>query len=255
MATPDLSRKLILSLIAAVAFAAPAAAAVKVGEAVDITVLVSGQDGAIARGGAIHRDERIRTNAAGVGAFLFDDGTKLAVGPNSSVVIDSYVYGGGSTVKKLTLGATKGSLRWISGKSDHSAYRITTPSGTLGVRGTAFDVYVGRNGVTAVTLLNGSAQFCGANGCQTLKRHCEFIIARPGGNVTKPRGITRSTGLGVPVDQAFPFLAGGVRLPRGFLAGSSCAALTESDSGNGGGRPSKPLKFRSPDPKPNRGIQ
>ena len=109
--------------------------------------------------------------------------------------------------------------------------------------------------MASVTLLNGSAQFCGANGCQTLKRHCEFIIARPGGNVTKPRGITRSTGLGVPVDQAFPFLAGGVRLPRGFLAGSSCAALTESDSGNGGGRPSKPLKFRSPDPKPNRGIQ
>jgi hypothetical protein len=230
MAAP---RKLVLGLLAAAALAAPAMAAVKVGEAVDITVRVTGQDGPIAKGGPVHRDERIRTNAAGVGAFLFDDGTKLAVGPNSSVVIDSYVYGGGSTAKKLTLGATKGALRWISGKSDHSAYAITTPSGTLGVRGTAFDIYVGKNGVTAVTLLNGSAQFCGPKGCQTLKRRCEFIIARPGGEVSKPRGITRSTGIGVPVSQAFPFLSGAVRVPRGFLAGSSCAGISQPAGNNG----------------------
>ena len=93
------------------------------------------------------------------------------------------------------------------------------------------------NGVTAVTLLNGSAQFCGASGCQTLKRRCEFIVARPGGAVTKPRGITRSTGLGVPASEAFPFLAGAARLPRGFLAGSSCAGLTQLGRNNGFGQP------------------
>jgi len=233
--------------MAAAVLAAPAVAAVKVGEAVDITVRVTGQDGPIGKGGAIHRDERIRTNATGVGGFLFDDGTKLAVGPNSSVVIDNYVYGGGSKVKKLTLGATKGTLRWISGKSDHSAYKITTPSGTLGVRGTAFDVYVGRNGVTAVTLLNGSAQFCGARGCQTLKRRCEFIIARPGGEVTKPRGITRNIGLGVPVSQAFPFLSGAVRVPRGFLSGTSCAGLSQPGRNNGFQQPGDGPKFDFPD--------
>jgi len=254
MATP---RKLLLGLLVAAALGTPALAAEKVGEAVSITVQVTGQAGPIAKGGDIHRDERIRTNAVGVGAFLFEDGTKLAVGPNSSVVIDKYVYAGGSTAKKLTLGATKGALRWISGKSDHSAYKITTPSGTLGVRGTAFDVYVGRNGVTAVTLLNGSAQFCNARGCQTLKRRCEFIIARPGGAVTKPRGITRSTGLGVPVGQAFPFLAGGVRLPRGFLSGSSCAALSQPGLNNGFGQPADPLDFNFPDlgPRDNRNTQ
>jgi hypothetical protein len=236
-------RTLVLGLIAAAAFTAPAVAAVKVGEAVSITVNVTGQNGAIAKGGPIHRDERISTNASGVGGFLFEDGTKLAIGPNSSVVIDSYVYGGGSTAKKLTLGATKGALRWISGKSDHSAYKITTPSGTLGVRGTAFDIYVGRNGVTAVTLLNGQAQFCNASGCQTLKRRCEFIIARPGGGVSKPRGVTRSTGLGVPATVAFPFLTGSVRVPRGFLAGSSCAGLTQPGRNNGFQQPGDPPSF------------
>lgn len=245
-------RKLGLGLLAATALAVPAEAAVKVGEAVSITVSVTGQAGPIATGGAIHRDERIRTNRSGVGAFRFDDGTKLAIGPNSSLVIDNYVYGGSGTAKKLTLGATKGALRWISGKSDNKAYKITTPSGTLGVRGTAFDIYVGRNGVTAVTLLNGSARFCGAKGCETLKRRCEFIIARPGGAITKPRGVTRNTGLGVPVTQAFPFLTGAVRVPRGFLAGTACAGLTQPGRNNGFNQPGDSPDFDLLDTTPPR---
>ncbi|PZF77891.1 iron dicitrate transport regulator FecR [Aestuariivirga litoralis] len=247
MATPALSRKLILGLLSAAALSLPASAAVKVGEAVEVTLRVTGQDGEIARGGAIHRDERIRTNASGVGGFRFDDGTKLAIGPNSTVVIDRYVYAGGSTAKRLAIGATKGTLRWISGKSDHSAYKIRTPSGTLGVRGTAFDIYVGRNGVTAVTLLNGQARFCGASGCQTLTRRCEVIIARPGGAVTKPRGITRNLGLGVPAAEAFPFLAGTVRVPRGFLAGASCAGLAPPLRNNGFQQPTPSPEFNFPE--------
>ncbi len=234
MAAPCVSSALICGGIALAAIAVPALAAEKVGEAVDITVRVTGQDGVLAKGDAIHRNESIRTNASGTGAFMFVDGTKLAVGPNSSVVIDSYVFAGGDTVKKLTLGATKGTLRWISGKSDHSAYKITTPSGTLGVRGTAFDIYVGANGVTAVTLLSGAAQFCGASGCQTLQRHCDFIVAKPGGAVTKPRGIVRQIGLPVSSSDAFPFLAGSARLPRSFRAGSSCAGLSGLPSFNNG---------------------
>ena len=249
MATPGLSRLILAGLVTVAAFAAPASAADKVGEAVRITVRVTGQGGALATGDAIHRDERIRSNASGVGAFLFDDGTKLAVGPNSSVVIDNYVYGGSNTVKKLTLGATKGTLRWISGKSGHQAYKIQTPSGTLGVRGTAFDVYVGTNGVTAVTLLNGQAEFCNSSGCQTLRRRCQFVIARPGGGaVSKPRGITRSIGIGVSGAEAFPFLSGRASLPRGFLASSSCAGLGGAvDRNNGSNRPAQKLDFNIPD--------
>lgn len=246
MAAPGLWRNMALGFTAALVLAAPAVAGEKVGEAVRITVSVSGQGGALATGDDIHRDERIRSNASGVGAFVFDDGTKLAVGPNSNVVIDSYVYSGG-TVKKLTLGATKGTLRWISGKSDHQAYKITTPSGTLGVRGTAFDVYVGANGVTAVTLLNGAAQFCNASGCQTLNRRCEFIIARPSGPVSKPRGLTRSIGIGVPGAEAFPFLSGRARLPRGFLAGSGCAGISAFGRNNGFQQPAPAPDFDFPD--------
>jgi hypothetical protein len=110
-------------------------AAEKVGQAVKINVTVSGAAGALSTGDAVHRDERVRANASGVGQFRFDDGTRLAIGPNASIVIDKYVLGEGGKVKKLTLRATKGTFRWISGKSSPTAYTIVTPAGTMGIRG------------------------------------------------------------------------------------------------------------------------
>jgi hypothetical protein len=180
----------------------------QVGEAVRIDTRVVGRGGEISEGGPIHRDERIRTNASGVGSFLFDDGTKLAVGPNSSIVIDEYIYGGGNSASALTIIAARGTFRWISGKSSSSAYRIGTPSGTIGVRGTAFDVFVGANGLTAVVLLSGKAEFCNSKGCQRLQRRCDFLIAKPNGEISKPRGVVRQLGEGRKGEQTFPFLAG-----------------------------------------------
>jgi hypothetical protein len=107
----------------------------KVGQAVKINVTVTGNTGVMSTGDAVHRDERVRANASGVGQFQFDDGSKLAVGPNATVVIDKYVLGEGGKLKKLTVRATKGTFRFISGKSSPSAYTIVTPAGTMGIRG------------------------------------------------------------------------------------------------------------------------
>jgi hypothetical protein len=107
----------------------------KVGQAVKINVTVTGDAGAIDTGDAVHRNERVRANASGLGQFEFRDGTKLAIGPNANVVIDKFVLGEGGTVKKLTIKATKGTFRFIAGRSSSKAYTIVTPAGTLGVRG------------------------------------------------------------------------------------------------------------------------
>ncbi|TGV72847.1 hypothetical protein EN788_72790, partial [Mesorhizobium sp. M2D.F.Ca.ET.145.01.1.1] len=80
--------------------------------------------------------ERISTSNSGLGQFVFLDGTKLAVGWGSSVVIDKYIFNDDNSVKKLTIRAAKGTFRWISGSSPSSAYQIVTPAGTIGVRGT-----------------------------------------------------------------------------------------------------------------------
>jgi hypothetical protein len=115
--------------------AANSNAAEKVGSAVKINVTVTGGAGPLSTGDAVHRDERVRANASGVGQFQFNDGSKLAVGPNATVVIDKYVLGEGGKLKKLTVRATKGTFRFISGKSSPSAYTIVTPAGTMGIRG------------------------------------------------------------------------------------------------------------------------
>ncbi len=158
---------------------APATGAERVGEAVVVKTSVTGGGGPIEVKSPIHRNERIRTSNSGLGQFVFRDGTKLAVGWGSSVVIDKFVFDDSNTAKKLTIRATKGTFRWISGGSKSTAYEIITPAGTLGVRGTAFDFFVGANGVTGVVLYSGSATFCGSNGCRTLNRRCDAIVARP----------------------------------------------------------------------------
>ena len=53
------------------------------------TIAVAGDTGPLAVRSPVHRDERIRTSQNGLGEFLFRDGTKFAVGGNSSVVVVS----------------------------------------------------------------------------------------------------------------------------------------------------------------------
>jgi hypothetical protein len=121
--------------IALTAISSNSHAAEKVGRAAKIDITVTGDNGSMTAGDAVHRNERVRANASGLGQFEFYDGTKLAVGPNASVVIDKYVIGEGGKLKKLSIKATRGTFRFIAGKSNGSAYKIVTPAGTLGIRG------------------------------------------------------------------------------------------------------------------------
>jgi hypothetical protein len=160
-----------------------------VGKTVSTKTTVTGEKGTLKRADPVSRNERIRTDASGLGHFQFSDGAKLAVGPNSSIVIDEYVLGSDSRVQKLALNATTGAFRWISGKSPSSAYEIATPVGTLGVRGTTVDVYL-RNNVAAMVLLNGSAQWCNNGRCVEVNRPCQLIIARGGNDISDPQQVS-----------------------------------------------------------------
>jgi hypothetical protein len=194
-----------------------------VGEATLIKTEVTGETGPLVLRGPVHRNERIRTSPSGLGQFLFRDGTKLAVGAGSSVVIDKFVYDDSNSVKRLSIKAAKGTFRWISGNSASSAYSIVTPAGTIGVRGTAFDFYVGPNGTTAVVLLNGAAQFCGPGGCRQLKQQCDCVIATPGGNMSDPAHVDRNALRRLGNPRALGFLTGSQQL-SGALGGirTSC---------------------------------
>ena len=212
--------RVLVALCLGLGIAVPAMAAEQVGEAVLIKTTVSGSNGPLVVKGPVHRDERIRTSNSGLGQFVFRDGTKLAVGWGSSVIIDKFVFDDARSVKKLTIKAAKGTFRWVSGNSKSSAYEIVTPAGTIGVRGTVFDVYIGADGTTGVVLLSGSAEFCGAGGCKQLKRRCDCVVATRNGEVTDPRRVDRGIFKTLGNQRALPFLSGNQKLSG--MAGTGC---------------------------------
>jgi hypothetical protein len=111
--------------------------------------------------------------------------------------------------------------------------------------------------VTAVTLLNGAAEFCNAQGCESLTRRCDFLLARPDGSITRPKGVVRDLGINRRADDVFPFLTGKAGLPRGFKSNSSCAGLGVNAPGLGGSntRRERSNNFQPsrPDKGPNEG--
>lgn len=214
--------KFILTMLLSCALVGTASAeSDKVGTATLIKTAVNGDSGSIEVSEPVHRNERIRTSKSGLGEFVFADGTKLAVGWGSSVVIDKFVYDDSTSLKKLSIKAAKGTFRWVSGNSKSTAYSIMTPAGTIGVRGTMFDFYVAGDGTTAVVLLKGAASFCGSGGCVQLQRKCDCVIAKRG---TRPAvsKASRRTLSQLGNTKALPFLTGNQELSGRFGPSKGC---------------------------------
>lgn len=117
--------------------------------------------------------ETVITDAHGLVQIKFSDETELAVGPNSQLVLEDYLLRSDGSVGKLAINALSGSFRFVTGNSKKDDYAIKTPTGTIGIRGTAFDFFVA-TGVTRVLMYHGTAILCGTGGsCVTMAGTCE----------------------------------------------------------------------------------
>ena len=90
------------------------------------------------KGQEIDRNARITTDHRGGTELLFDDDTKLTIGPNSDVTIDDFVYSPSNDIGQAVLRLGRGAIRMISGRVGAGRVRIETPIGTIGIRGTSF---------------------------------------------------------------------------------------------------------------------
>lgn len=93
----------------------------------------------VASGDEIFLGDRIVTGPAGGLQILLLDGTALSMGPNSSVVIDEFVFNPAEGTGKLAASIASGTLRVISGRlgrQENEPIVIKTPVATVGVRGT-----------------------------------------------------------------------------------------------------------------------
>lgn len=91
----------------------------------------------ISSGEAIFRNARIYTKNYGTAQILLRDGSDLMITPNSSILLDDYVFAGGDA-QSLIVSLSKGALRMISGRIQKEAVLASTSVAEIGIRGTTF---------------------------------------------------------------------------------------------------------------------
>lgn len=123
--------------------------------------------------------ETIVTGPRGNVQLLFDDQTRLVVGPGSTLEIENYLLAG-SGADKFAVNALAGTFRFISGNSPKAAYSIDTPTASIAVRGTEFDLTVGGR-QSFILLFEGALTVCRGSDCVNLANRCD-IGAVAGGN-------------------------------------------------------------------------
>ena len=208
------------------ATSATAHAAGNSGTAVSVATLasVSGKGGkrTLVKGMDVERGETVITNRSGLAQFQFEDGTRIVVGPNSKLLIEQYLLASDGTARKFTVNAISGTFRFLSGNSRKEAYAIRTPTATLGIRGTIFDLTVDLNGQTDVLLHEGAARLCGTDRrCVELEDDCELGTT---GRVRRTRIVEDGNDQADAIRERFPFVRRQRALMRDFRVDTrSCA--------------------------------
>jgi len=106
--------------------------------------------------------DTVKTGKGKVG-IEFIDNTRVDVTEHSKLVIDEFVYDPNTKTGKLSLKAKLGTVRYASGqiaKNSKQNVQITTPTATIGVRGTDFTMTIDEIGSSTIILLPS----CDTNG-------------------------------------------------------------------------------------------
>ena len=110
----------------------------------------------------IEQYDTVKTGNGKVG-ILFVDDTRVDVTQHSKLIIDEFVYDPNTKKGKLNLSAKLGTIKYASGqiaKTSRQDIMITTPTATIGVRGTDFSMTIDELGGSTIILLPS----CDVNG-------------------------------------------------------------------------------------------
>ena len=168
----------------------------------------------------VQANEVITTNARDRAHLVFLDGTSLTVGPSAQLIIDKFVYDPATKTGELAINTTKGVFRLVGGKiSKTKPITITTPSGTIGIRGGITILTVQPTSTTSTFVFGNGMTFTAAGQTQT--------VTRPGSQVTASGGA--APGAPTMVGQ------GGLTAQLGQLEGTSQSSGQAGGGGASGG--------------------
>jgi len=159
------------------AFASPLWAEVGIVEQVENGVIIRGGATITAEvGDEVEQGDILQTVPSGLMHVRMMDDTRFVVGQSTTISIDTALIGGDPTkFESLAVGVTVGVFRFLSGGSEKSAYVVSTPVATMGIRGTTFDVVHGPE--TDLVVLEGEVEFCAADTDQCVTVGASCIVA------------------------------------------------------------------------------
>ena len=108
----------------------------------EVIALSNGGSRELKQGDFIYVNDEIITSNRSFAVLQFEDGAKVTVRPDSTLIIETYLYNGNAG-DEATLNLVEGGLRVITGamaKSNPENYKVRTPVALMGVRGTEFSV-------------------------------------------------------------------------------------------------------------------
>jgi hypothetical protein len=162
--------RFIVPLIGAALAAAPVAAQ-QVGTATAVnpqseSTPPGGSTAPLVVGAHIVHKEQIHTTPSGTVQLLFTDKSTMSIGPNSSIVIDEYVYDPNAQKGHMAVSLTKGALRFVGGQLSHAGEAlITTSAATIGIRGGTATIIQSPDGIKVINhfgiikITNGAGTF------------------------------------------------------------------------------------------------
>ena len=195
---------LVSCMAASTAFAEPIGAAVRIVN--KVTGEIDQRQRALKANDPVNQNEAIEVAADSLGELKLNDDTKLALGPGSRMVLDKFVYDPAPSTGTVSVNLLTGAFRFITGLSRKGNYELRTPSASITVRGTVFDVYVDGAGGTWLLLLEGSVRVCNAaNQCADVDNPCGVVHITATGALDGPLGWPAQTR---PINfaTAFPFV-------------------------------------------------
>jgi hypothetical protein len=99
-------------------------------------------------GNAVFMGDIIQTGALASVGVTFKDNSRISIGPDTTFIIDEYIYQPKKKAMSFVSSLQKGTLHFISGnmaKLSPKSISVKTPEGTIGIRGTRFVIKVEPN--------------------------------------------------------------------------------------------------------------
>src|SRR5262245_12545897 len=137
---------------------------------------LDGREQPLQRGAELDNGDTVRTSD-GRAQLRFSDGAYVSLQPDSEFAIRDYRFDGRTDgTERGFFGLLKGAMRTVSGlvgRVNRDQYQITTPTATIGIRGTGGVIQVRDDGSTLIVGTNGI-----------------WSLSNPAGSIDVPAGVS-----------------------------------------------------------------